>query len=178
MAIWDPEDELTHPVDFLLVQNGFINLFFRSDVLNESVAWLQQAGYRVVEVSAASWLAESDMHADISSSLRFPSYYGANMDALNDCLSDVAIRDYGWTDGDAGLVMVVHSFDDFVARHPRIAHQFLDIYARNAVRAALFGNRLMCLLRSEDPRLKINDVGAQSVSWNYREFLDSARSDG
>lgn len=178
MATWNPEDELTHPVDFLLVQNGFINLFFRSDVLNESVAWLQRAGYRVIEANAATWLAESDMHADISSSLRFPGYYGANMDALNDCLSDVAVRDYGWTDADAGLVLVVHSFDDFMARHPRIALDFLDIYARNAVRAALFGHRLMCLLKSEDPRLKISDVGAQSVSWNYREFPDPARSDG
>lgn len=178
MAIWDPEDELTHPVDFLLVQNGFINMFFRSDVLDESVAWLQIAGYRIVNVDAASWLSEVQMHSDIASSLEFPDYYGANLDALNDCLSDVAVQDYGWTEGDAGLVLVVYGFDDFAARHEQLAHQLLDIYARNAAYAALFGHRMMCLVKSENRRLHIKDVGAQSVSWNYREFLDPRRQGG
>jgi RNAse (barnase) inhibitor barstar len=178
MAIWDPEDELTHPVDFLLVQNGFINVFFRREILDESVSWLQHAGYRIVRVDAAAWLVEADLHADIASTLNFPDYYGANMNALRDCLSDVAVQDYGWTETDAGLVLVIEGFDDFAARHERTAHQLLDIYARSATHAALFGNRLMCLVKSGHPNLRIRDVGAQRVSWNYREFQDSSRQDG
>lgn len=178
MAIWDPDDELNHPLDFLLIQKGFVNLFFRKTVLEESISWLHRHGYRVISLNAASWLAPAAMHADIAAALQFPSYYGANLDALNDCLGDVATCSYGWSESDTGLVLVLDGYAEFAARDRALAHSLLDIFAGQAVYAALFGHRLMCRVRSSDPRLQIDPVGGTPVSWNYREFENSSRQIG
>ncbi|WP_459213789.1 barstar family protein [Paenarthrobacter ureafaciens] len=46
--------------------------------------------YKVVKVDAAAWQSQADLHQDVALALDFPDYYGSNLDALNDCLGDVA----------------------------------------------------------------------------------------
>ena len=41
--------------------------------------------------------------------------------------------------------------------------------------ALLWGARLVALVQSDDPHLKLPVVGACSVGWNPRERLDSLR---
>lgn len=178
MAIWDPADELNHPLDFLLVKNGFVTLFCQRTILDETVTWLRDSGYRVAYVDASSWLSQSDMHRDIAEVLKFPGYYGSNLDSLNDCLGDVAVQSYGWSGSDTGLVLVIDGYDEFAERDEDTAHRLLDTYARQAAYAALFGYRLMCLVRSADPWLQIGPVGGTPVTWNYREVVASSRRTG
>lgn len=171
MAIWDVADELNHPLDFLLIQNSFINLFCRRTILDETTAWLQRRSYKVVEVDSASWRSQADLHRDIGKVLDFPEYYGSNFDALNDCLSDVAVQSYGWSAADTGLVLVIDGYDAFAKRDAEIAHLLLHTFAKQATYAALFGHRMMCLVRTADSALQIPHVGGAPVSWNHCEFL-------
>lgn len=173
MAIWDTADELNHPLDFLLIQNGFIKLFRRREVLSEAISWLRNHSYKVVQVDSAGWRSQADLHRDIALVLDFPEYYGSNLDALNDCLSDVAVQSYGWAAADTGLVLVLDGYETFAGKDAVTAHLFLDIFARQATYAALFGHRMMCLVRTEDSELKIPPVGGVPVSWNHREFLSA-----
>lgn len=39
--------------------------------------------------------------------------------------------------------------------------------------AALFGDRLMCLVQSNDPRINFDVVGAAPVLWNEAEWPES-----
>ncbi|WP_375164761.1 barstar family protein [Arthrobacter sp.] len=110
------------------------------------------------------------MHTDLASALRFPAYYGANLDALNDCLSDVATRTYGWSESDTGLVCVLNGYDEFLVQNRATAQSILDIYARQAAYAALFGHRMMCLVKSSDRQIYIAPVGGTPVSWNHLEL--------
>ncbi|MCR1161832.1 barstar family protein [Paenarthrobacter sp. UW852] len=169
MATWDPADELNHPLDFLLIQNGFVSLFCQRTILDEAMTWLGQRSYKVIYLDAALWRLSADMHRDMAEALDFPAYYGHNLDALNDCLSDVATQSYGWTNAAAGLVVVIDGYDKFAKRDARTAHLLLDIYARQAAYAALFGNRMMCLVRTDDRRIEVPQVGGTSVTWNHRE---------
>lgn len=141
------------------------------------MSWLESKGYRLVQLDAAAWSTETEMHSAIAEALDFPAYYGANLAALDDCLRDVAIQSYGWSEADTGLVLLVEGFDQFARRDEYAAHKFLDIYARKAATGALFGNRLMCLVKTGNPHQDIPDVGARSVGWNDREFLHSSRVD-
>ena len=88
-----------------------MTLFWDLDLLRRSVAWLSERGYRVVHLDASRWRVEQDMHTDVALALNFPDYYGQNPDALNDCLSDVAVADYGWDEGDTGLALVIRRMD-------------------------------------------------------------------
>ena len=42
-----------------------------------------------VQLSAAAWNTPEKAHADLAQALNFPEYYGHNLDALHDCLTDM-----------------------------------------------------------------------------------------
>ena len=41
------------------------------------------------QLSAAAWDTPEKAHADLARVLHFPDYYGNNLDALHDCLTDL-----------------------------------------------------------------------------------------
>lgn len=45
---------------------------------------------REILIDEASFSQPEEVHAYLARELQFPSYYGANLDALNDCLGDVS----------------------------------------------------------------------------------------
>ncbi len=176
VATWDADAQTTHPVDFRLVHNTFVTMFWRSSLLDETVGWLRSHAYRVVEFDASSWSSDADMYDDIALALNFPDYFGRNLDALNDCMRDVASGDYGWdADVNTGLVIVLRAFEAFTAVDPRTAQNMLDIFADQARCAILIGHRIICLVQSNDPRLAFEPVGAMPVMWNDAEWLSSNR---
>lgn len=175
MATWDVDAETTHPVDFRLVHNAFVTLYWQLSVLAETVGWLKVHGYDVVEFDASTWVSDADMYDDFASRLDFPDYFGRNLDALNDCMSDVAVGDYGWRKDATGLVIVLRAFDTFAVVERRTAQIMLDIFADRARSAILVGHRMICLVQSDDPKLTFEPVGATPVMWNDAEWLDSKR---
>ena len=42
-----------------------------------------------VTCSAATWMTPQDAHRALKEALGFPDYYGNNLDALHDCLTDL-----------------------------------------------------------------------------------------
>jgi hypothetical protein len=172
---WDADAELTHPVDFRLVHNSFVTLFWSLQVLGETVQWLRDHGYDLVTLDASAWNRPTDMMAGVGKALHFPDYFGRSLDALNDCMRDVASGDYGVTADATGLALVLLGFDAFETRCPDAAHALLDIYACQARNAALIGRRMMCLVQSNDPHLTVKPVGATPVGWNDAEFLATKR---
>ncbi|MEV6897637.1 barstar family protein [Amycolatopsis sp. NPDC051372] len=175
MAAFDPSAELSAELDFRLLRNTCVTLFWDPAILTSTIAWLGEHGYRTVEIDAARWTREADLHRDIAAALDFPDHYGKNLDALNDCLRDVASGDYGADLGATGFVLVLRHYDKFATAQARASHALLDIYADQARGALLIGHRMMCLVQSDDPRLSFPTVGALSVTWNDAEWLDSKR---
>lgn len=143
-------------------------------MLRATVSWLDEHGYRVIDLDASKWRDEQAMHVDLAQTLDFPTYYGHNLDALNDCLSDVALAECGLFREDAGLV-VIRRIDVFMKREPRIGHHLLDALAGTARSAALCGHCILCLPQSGDPDLVIPPIGVSTVPWNDAEWLDSDR---
>lgn len=162
-------------LDFVLLSNGPVSLFWDLAVLDTACATLASLGYRVVRLDAGSWVDVVDMHDGVARALCFPDYYGRNLDAFNDCLFDVASGDYGMPAHATGLVLVIAGFDAFAALDPAAAHTLVDIYADKSRYAMLFGRRMLCLLQSDDARIVVPPVGASSVAWNPAEWLNSQR---
>lgn len=175
MASWDADAETSHAVDFRLVHNTFVTMFWQPSVLDETVIWLLQHGYDVATFDAATWTTPGDMFGDVAQRLDFPDYFGRNLDALNDCMRDVASCDYGWRPDATGLVIVLRAFDAFATVDRRTAQIMLEIFADQARSAILIGNRILCLVQSNDPRLSFEPVGAVPVTWNDAEWLNSKR---
>ena len=176
MASWEADAETTHPVDFRLVRNSFVTMFWKPSLLDQTVGWLRSHAYQVVEFDAASWSSDADMYSAFASRLQFPNYFGRNLDALNDCMRDIASGDYGWDPfTQTGLVIVLRSFDSFAAIDRRTAQLMLDIFADQARCAILIGHRVICIVQSNDPQLAFEPVGAMPVIWNEAEWPKSKR---
>jgi RNAse (barnase) inhibitor barstar len=156
-------------VDWMLLQNGPVSLYFHHDALDSDVTWLRDHGYQVAEFDCRAWADEQAMHEAFAAKLAFPDYYGMNLDALNDCIADVDVP------VDGGLVLVLERVDSFASHHRKVTQAVLDILAENARRFLLFGRRLFVLARSDDPRISFSPVGATAVSWNPKEWLDKNR---
>lgn len=108
VASWDVDAETTHPADFRLVHNTFVTMFWRTSLLEETAGWLGSHGCDVAGFDAGTWASAGDMLDDLAERLQFPGYFGRNLDALNDCIADVASREYGWHSDATGLLIVLN----------------------------------------------------------------------
>ncbi|MGX1118664.1 hypothetical protein RKD37_004027 [Streptomyces ambofaciens] len=68
---------------------------------------LEAAGGRVHRFDSRELTTEQGIHRSFAQALQFPGYYGANWDALVDCLSDLC----GAATGGVGIVGVIHDAD-------------------------------------------------------------------
>ncbi len=176
MAPYDPDDRLSHPLDYRIAQMGGVVMYWQQSVLNTTVSWLNDRGYRIARMDASSWSNQTDVHRVIASTLDFPEYYGKNLDALSDCLYDVAGAGYGWSPEDTGLAVVIDRFDVVVGWDATFAHALLDVFAGAISVAALIGNRIMFLVQSDDNRLQFDQrIGGACVGWNDYEWAHKRR---
>jgi hypothetical protein len=162
-------------VDWRLFQNGFVHLFWSDGVLASTKEWLSADGYRVIEVDAGEWATTLDALDALAAALGFPDYFGRNLNALADCLGDVASFAYGSDEDSQGTALVLTHFDRYARREPDVAHAILDIFAGKARTGLLIGHRMLCLVQSDDPRISFDRVGSAAVMWNPAEFLNSKR---
>jgi hypothetical protein len=161
--------------DYQLLQGGPINLFQSETVLDDCINELQSLKYAIRRLDAKGLSVPAFLDS-IASTLDFPDYFGKNLDALNDCMHDIASADYGWNaESDAGLALVVTHYDSFNSANPKEAQIIADIFADNSRLAMLFGNRLIILLQVDDGDFRLAPLGATSAHWNSREWLDSSR---
>jgi hypothetical protein len=165
-------------LDFRLMFNSFVTLFWREHLLTEATEWMRTHGYTVKSLDAGGWNTDEDLHRDIATALDFPDYYGRNLNALNDCLRDVVDYAYGTTRDATGLLITFAGYDAFTRKRPRTAQIVLDIMADRAREAMLTGHRMLCLVQSDDPRIRFDPVGAMPVMWNHAEWLDAKRQPG
>ncbi len=162
-------------LDFQLLQNSPVVLYRNHAVFDGDLAWLGSRGYQVVRLDARRWTSPDRFHDDIALAFAFPDYFGRSLDALADCLSDVAVQEYGWQPEATGLVVAILGYETFTELWPDLAGVILDIFADTSRTALLFGGRMMCLVQTDDPQARYDPVGATPVWWNPRESLTARR---
>ena len=146
MPVFSTDDILGNRLDFEIARDGFVGRLRVDAALSNAETWLRREGYRVVEMDAGAWEEDEHMHIAFAAALEFPRHSGRNLDALNDCMSDVAEAAYGWDASETGLVLILSGFDRFARRLPRTADHVERILRRQGRYAALFGNRLLTIL--------------------------------
>jgi hypothetical protein len=107
MAIFADNEEDKTRVDWHILRDGSVSLYLRPQYLNEDVEWLRRHGYQIFQCDCSQWTTEEAMHAGFQQALSFPAYYGKNVNALADCLSDLPVPDAG------GTALVLHRFDAY-----------------------------------------------------------------
>lgn len=167
MAAFD--DRSWQRLDLQLLQNSAITLYYSAQVLDDDCAWFAANSYLVHRFECDAWKSEEAALVEIGQALEFSEFHGRSLDAFSDWLGDIEIPAEG------GRVLVLRHYDAVAARFPRFAPVLLDIIASIARFKLLFGQRLLALVQSDDPRLAFEPVGATAVMWNPREHSNAAR---
>ena len=157
-------------LDFQILQNGAVSLYFDKSILADDIVWLKDNGYVVLPLDASHWKSENDFHRNMSTDLRFPVYYGENLNAFNDCISELEI-----SESDGGCAIQLLGFDKPASALPDFAHGILDIIETNSRRFLLTGQRLIALVQTDDPKLSFAHLGCSSARWNSKEWLNKER---
>ncbi|WP_433795936.1 barstar family protein [Actinoplanes sp. CA-252034] len=152
-----------------LLSDSSLILFHRMTGLVQTLTALRMDGYHVVSLEASTWRTAQQMHAALAVALDFPAHYGNNLDALNDCLGEVAAHAYGFPADATGLVLAMTGFDHFASASPDVARALLDIFATHSRNAQLQGEQLLCLIQSSLPRFPLESAGPTPIVWNKAE---------
>jgi RNAse (barnase) inhibitor barstar len=72
----------------------------------------QRAGLAVFRMDIGHANSKKDFLADVAKALSFPEWFGANWDALNDCLTDLE-----WLPTKTGYVLVFEKSQRFFSHH-------------------------------------------------------------
>jgi Barstar (barnase inhibitor) len=177
MAPFGESDLYQNPLDYCILRDGGIALYRRPEFLAEDIEWLTNRKYQVYSFDCQKWVSGEAMHLDLTTVLSVPGYFGRNLDALRDSLSDLAVPDVG------GSALMLRRFDAYskgegAAMLPSgrtEAEEVLDILAGTSRYFLLTGKRFVVLVQSDDPTLRYERLGGRSAQWNRREWLDKDR---
>lgn len=176
MAAFDAQDQTQEALDWVILRDGGIALYWRREYLDEDLEWFRQQNYQLYSFNCEKWTS-GGMHADFERTLSFPSYYGSNLDALWDCLQDLSVPQRG------GTVIVLNRFDAFqngcgatlLPSGRAEGDIVLDILARTSRHFLLTGRRFLTLVQSDDPRLHVEGLAGVAATWNWREWQNKNR---
>jgi hypothetical protein len=157
--------------DLQLVQNGGVVLFYRQEILDGATDKLTLKGYQVHKIDCQQHADKEALLFAIVDSLKIPRYQGIGLDGFNDFMSEIDFS------GCTGVVVVLKAFHQFRQAYPECAWHILDIMAVNHRWHMLFGNRLLALVQSDDPRIheQIGQIGGYHPIWNPAESRSKNR---
>jgi len=173
MAIFQPDEVNNEQLDWVILREGGVQLYWRDEILADDLGWLKSNGYKIISFDAAEWQSGSEweserlMHEALKDKLSLPDYYGKNLNALDECIvDDLVVPDSG------GLALVLNHYNRF----PKAAAEMvLNIFARGVRHHILFGRRLLILVQSDNPAIKFDSLGGFTAGWNSREWLNKNR---
>ena len=150
-----------------LMLNGSIVLFNKIDVLERTIGKIESEGFETVRFDCREWNEEL-FHKEVERKLNFPAYYGENLDAFSDCLSDLSIKN-------TGILLVFTHYESFLVKHPEVAIAMLEVIHINSWRFLLEGKVILSFIQSTDPEISFPAIGGMVPDWNREEWFDKDR---
>ncbi|HLN88423.1 MAG TPA: barstar family protein [Candidatus Limnocylindrales bacterium] len=105
----------------LLTDNKRAGVYQTAIDADEIVAGAKTVGLDVFKIDLAGAHGKTDLLDRFAKVLRFPTHFGKNWDALNDCLTDL-----DWLSGQ-GLVLIVTGAKDFAKAHEEAFQTVFDV---------------------------------------------------
>lgn len=176
-ALFDPADhdlfaEQRQRFDWTLLQIGAV---FRYDTLfqlDSACGRLAGLGYLVHRIDAGDWTSIEDMYDAFARAMSYRRSYGGSLDAMSDVFADVGTYDFGSDPATTGTVLAIAGFDTLLGIDPWTGQSILDIFARQARLAGLYGHPMLCLVEST-----ATDLGPVGGTGVYRGSVSDAAPD-
>jgi hypothetical protein len=153
-------------LDWWLMLNGPVSLYLRPEYLDEDSDELRKLGYTVRALDCHRWTSWDAANDDLGSAFGFPEWWGRNLNALRDVLTEIEVPEAG------GMAVVLRAIDGNLA----LVEPIIEALADRSRYWLLFGRRFLILAQTADPRYRgPSDLGATPAQWNPREWRNDAR---
>jgi RNAse (barnase) inhibitor barstar len=107
MAAFDAYEQKNETLHWVILRDGGIALYWQRQYLEQDLARFRQQNYQIHTFDCPKW-TDGGVHADLQRAFSFPSHYGHNLHALNDCLQKgLSVPEL------EGSVIVLNQLDSF-----------------------------------------------------------------
>ena len=170
----DPDTSLR--LDFQLMRDGPVTLFWRQTYFDDALAWLRGAGYNVAEIDVPEGQDEGVVGVEFAKALGFPMPWpNLNFHVLTRGLQEWKKRAYEAEATLAGTVVALRHYDRFATRDIDKANAVLQVLASDSWRDVVVGRRMMVVVQTDDPDFAADRPLGPKAKWNPGEWPEIAR---
>jgi hypothetical protein len=161
MAVFSAED--CNRLDFEILAEGGVALYYQHEVLGEDLAWLALERYEILQFDEESMDSIEAFHFEVRIKLGLDENQPATYEGLRDALARVAVPANG------GYALILESVDQLAVENPTAVHRLCEVFSDVSREFLLTGHRFLALLQTDDPQLTVPPFGAREPCWNPRE---------
>jgi RNAse (barnase) inhibitor barstar len=170
MAVFDELDpERPNRLDWKILRDGAISLYFDSNALEEACAWFCEHNYHLYMFDCTQWRTQKDFYDAAITILHLPDYCGDNLDSIKDCLWSMEVPQEG------GAAIIFSRFDILWQQWPIFSSNLLDVLEEQSRGFLLFGRRLIVLIQSDYPDISFQTTKIRHIALNPAEQLMRTR---
>lgn len=167
MAVFRSED--CNRLDFEILAEGGVALYYQHEVLGEDLAWFALERYEVIQFDEEALDSVEGFHFEARLKLGFPEDYEPTREGLREGLSELPVPEEG------GMALVLPGVNRIAADDGEGLRELLGVVAEVSHEFMLTGHRFLALLQSDDPELDVGTFGSRTVAWNPRERMPWTR---
>jgi hypothetical protein len=167
VAVFRPDD--CNRLDFEILAEGGIALYYQYEVLGEDLAWFALERYEVIQFDEEALDSLESFHFEARLKLGFSEDYEPTLENLHESLSELPVPEQG------GMALVLPGVQRLAADDREGLQALLGVVAELSHEFMLTGQRFLALLQSDDAELDIGPIGPRKVAWNPRERMPWTR---
>ena len=124
MAIFKSDEVDDKQLDWIILRDGGVQLYWRDEILSDDLRWLKSNGYKIISFDAAEWRSGSEwesqrrMHESLKDKLSFPDYYGGNWTPWTSAL---------WMISKCPIMAGSHSYSTTTTNFPNLSQRWCSI---------------------------------------------------
>ncbi|MCI2256895.1 barstar family protein [Domibacillus sp. PGB-M46] len=141
--------------------NGSVKLFMSNKILNKYIGDVSRQGFEIYTFDYSKWKLKNHHH-DLAAVLDLPCYYGENLDAFKECLSDMV-------EEETEFVLVFKNYELFAKQNFEVAFKLLNIIQINSWRFLIEDVKLLSFVQTNDATMSFPNLDVMSAEWNGEE---------
>ena len=149
---------------FKMLLDGSITLFYNTNILDDSINKLTTENVCIYYFDANNWITLDDFYTNFKTKMNLPDYFGNNLDALNDCLSDFIGQN---------IAICIRNYDVFMEKFSYESNILPRIILTQCWSSLLQESYILMLIHTKKGNISVKDIPLFTPKWNFMEMLNS-----
>ncbi len=159
-------DSKKYQITSELLEDSAVKFFYKTEIFQKYIQSILNEGITVFSFDAEKWTSVDIFYSELSGKMNFPHYFGKNLDALNDCLSEMC--------GEKFAICILN-YEFFWNTYPREAKILLELIQSNCWHSLKIDSVMLALIQVNIPDFIPPKLEIFSAYWNKMEWSNKSR---